>query len=450
MVTDTLESAIGTSISQATTAAHDNVLISIATLASSGLFENYMIYERGGECWFGGDVSRSVILYADRLESLHKGRLAVRQASGKGLIQALVEELSTWKGEWQASGWAGFELAYALNDPTRLNESERAGKVPLFYLCQPKLSVSLNQKNRHIETKNAQLKNSAMKLLDNPRDFHITTQGVEVPGSGIYQKIVNNAVKQIQNGALEKVILSRKLVLDFSPDFVATWLHGRHHNTPSRSFSMKLGGWQASGFSPEIVMSLDRNRIVTTEPLAGTCRRDGFARDDFSRFSKLYSDPKETHEHAISVYLSTSEIKEVCDDSSIAIRQFMERKERGSVQHLASTICGKLKQGLNAWDAFAHIFPAVTASGIPKKAAFKEIRRSEKESRGLYAGAILHVDYHGTLDAALVLRSLLGHEGSAWLQAGAGIVSYSKPERELTETSEKLSSIAPWVVGLET
>ena len=121
MVTDTLESAIGTSISQATTAAHDNVLISIATLASSGLFENYMIYERAGECWFGGDVSRSVILYADRLESLHKGRLAVRQASGKGLIQALVEELSTWKGEWQASGWAGFELAYALNDPTRLN-----------------------------------------------------------------------------------------------------------------------------------------------------------------------------------------------------------------------------------------------------------------------------------------------------------------------------------------
>src|SRR5690606_5242479 len=132
---------------------------------------------------------------------------------------------------------------------------------------------------------------------------------------------------------------------------------------------------------------------------------------------------KETHEHAISVRLSLEEMREVCEPSSVSVRQFMERKVRGSVQHLASTVCGELRSDQNAWHAFASLFPAVTASGIPKREAFLQIRRHEAASRGLYAGAILRVDHDGALDAALVLRSLLGHGQQAWLQAGAGVVS---------------------------
>lgn len=107
---------------------------------------------------------------------------------------------------------------------------------------------------------------------------------------------------------------------------------------------------------------------------------------------------------------------------------------------------GKLGTNFNAWHAFASLFPAVTASGIPKREAFAEISRFEKNRRGLYAGAILRADSDGTLDAALVLRSLLGHQQESWLQAGAGVVKGSQPERELTETSEKFASISPWVV----
>lgn len=209
---------------------------------------------------------------------------------------------------------------------------------------------------------------------------------------------------------------------------------------------MRLAGWQASGFSPEIVVTVDRSGQVVTEPLAGTRRLDGVADADISRFNELFSDIKETHEHAISVRLSLEEMRAVCDPRSVHVHGLMERKLRGSVQHLASTVRGRLREDQNPWHAFAALFPAVTASGIPKREAFEEICRLEPDRRGIYAGAILRVDHDGAFEAALVLRSLLGTGKRSWLQAGAGIVRGSEPERELTETSEKLASVAPWVV----
>lgn len=441
MTADTLES----STSLANTKTH--ALEYAATLANSNLFQDHMVYEQGGECWFGGGVVRSVTLFADRLESRHGETFSIQKIDSSELCQALAKELAGWSGQWQASGWACFELAYALKTPHLLNEEERAGLVPLLYLCQPQISVSLGKGPVRIQTEIPLLEQRVRELLSGPPVFSArAAAGVEVTDSPDYQHAVRGALSKINSGELEKVILSRRLMLDFTPDFVATWLLGRRQNTPSRSFTLNLGGWQASGFSPEIVVSVDKHGQVITEPLAGTRRLDGLAKEDLSRFNELYSDPKETHEHAISVRLSFEEMREVCDPLSVAVRQFMERKERGSVQHLASTVCGELSASSNAWHAFASLFPAVTASGIPKRESFAEIRRHEATSRGLYAGAILRVDHDGTLDAALVLRSLLGHGQQAWLQAGAGVVSASHPERELIETSEKLGSVAPWVV----
>ncbi|HEX7763758.1 MAG TPA: salicylate synthase [Cellvibrio sp.] len=418
-----------------------------AALANSNLFHDYLIYEQGGECWFGGGVVRSITLFADRLESRDGDVTTTHKVNSEDLCQALSKELATWPGQWQAGGWACFELAYALKAPHLLTEEERMGAVPLLYLCQPEVSVSLNKDATRVVTESPHLERQVKALLNRlPSQPGYSAASVEIKDDSMYLDAVSKALDSIHDRTLEKVILSRKLMLDFTPDFVTTWLLGRRQNNPSRSFSLRLAGWQASGFSPEIVVSVDRNGYVTTEPLAGTRRMDGLANEDLLRFNELYSDPKETHEHAISVRLSFSEMQEVCTSSTVAVRQFMERKERGSVQHLASTVCGELKADFNAWHAFASLFPAVTASGIPKRESFAEIRRHEHESRGLYAGAVLRVGYDGVLDAALVLRSLLGHKQQAWLQAGAGVVGASHPERELMETTEKLGSVAPWVV----
>ena len=124
----------------------------------------------------------------------------------------------------------------------------------------------------------------------------------------------------------------------------------------------------------------------------------------------------------------------------------MTVSKRGTVQHLASRVTGKLKPNLTSWHAFKSLFPAVTASGIPKREALAAIRHHEANKRGAYSGSVMIVDSNGSLDAALVLRSLYQQNGQVWLQAGAGIIDQSSPERELEETIEKLSCISRYLV----
>jgi anthranilate synthase component 1/salicylate synthetase len=124
----------------------------------------------------------------------------------------------------------------------------------------------------------------------------------------------------------------------------------------------------------------------------------------------------------------------------------MNVRERGSVQHLASRISGRLATGRRAWDAFDAVFPGVTASGVPKEAALAHIREHEPQPRGLYGAAVITFDHEGTLDAALVLRAIYRQHGLTWLRAGGGIVAQSVPSRELEETTEKLGSVARFLV----
>lgn len=425
------------------------ILARAAALAESNLFSQHLVYEKNGECWFAGGVKRSVTLFANRLEfDSPEGKVIKHLNNSRELCQALEQELKSWRGQWQACGWACFELAYALKCPELLNADESEGREALLFICEPEVSVYLNSEDTHVKTDDPVLQQQVCKTLDEA-EFKQTAgvSGVEIPEDNSYKHAVSQSLTKIHNSGLDKVILSRKVPLDFTPDFTATWLKGRLHNTPARSFTMDLAGWKASGFSPEIVLSVNKEREVTAEPLAGTKRMEGNAEQDINIFNELFKDSKEIHEHAISVKLAVEEMEAVCEAESVVVRKFMGRKQRGSVQHLSSRVSGQLKPEHNLWHAFESLFPAVTASGIQKQAAFAEIRRHESGSRGIYAGAVLRLDHSGELDSALVLRSIMGKGDQAWLQAGAGVVLDSTPEREFTETVEKLSSISPWVVA---
>jgi salicylate synthetase len=131
---------------------------------------------------------------------------------------------------------------------------------------------------------------------------------------------------------------------------------------------------------------------------------------------------------------------------SVIVNELLSIMERGSVQHLASRVSGKLFGGHTAWDALEAVFPGVTASGIPKAAARDYIARTEPSPRGLYAGAVLTASSDGTLDAGLALRTVFEKDGRQWLCAGAGIIAESRPEREYEETCEKLRSVTPHLV----
>jgi salicylate synthetase len=268
---------------------------------------------------------------------------------------------------------------------------------------------------------------------------------VTVDSSG-YRDRVARAVGEITSGRYHKVILSRCVEVPFALDFPSTYRLGRRYNTPVRSFLLRLGGIRAVGYSPELVAAVHRDGAVITEPLAGTrALGRGSALDREAR-EDLESNSKEIVEHAISVRSSFREITEIAEPGTAAVTDFMTVRERGSVQHLGSTISARLDPSSDRMDALEALFPAVTASGIPKAAGVEAILRLDEVPRGLYSGAVVMISSDGGLDAALTLRAAYEHDGKTWLRAGAGIIEASEPEREFEETCEKLSTLAPYLI----
>src|SRR5262249_39341271 len=156
---------------------------------------------------------------------------------------------------------------------------------------------------------------------------------------------------------------------------------------------------------------------------------------------------KEIAEHAISVRSSLQEISEVAEPGTAVVTDFMTVRERGSVQHLGSTINARLDASRDRMDALEALFPAVTASGVPKAAGVDAILRLDELPRGLYSRAVLLVPAAGGPDAALTLRAAYECGGTTWLRAGAGIIEESTTEREFEETCEKLSTLAPYLIA---
>lgn len=269
---------------------------------------------------------------------------------------------------------------------------------------------------------------------------------VREQGATEYRKRVERAIRMIKDGPLEKVILSRKIPIHTDIDLVGTYLAGRRGNTPARSFLLRLGGIEATGFSPHSVLSVTADGWAVTHALAGTRALAEDAEHNERLRANLLRDPKEVYEHAISAKAVIDDLSRVCTPDSLAVTEFMTVRERGSVQHLSSRVVGRLRHGQTAWDAFDAVFPSVTASGVPKEAAYQCIRDVEDGPRQLYGGSVLTVGHDGCMDAALVLRGVYRQNGTAWLQAGAGIVGQSDPDREFEETCEKFDSVARFLV----
>ncbi|UGT71572.1 nocobactin biosynthesis salicylate synthase NbtS [Nocardia gipuzkoensis] len=416
----------------------------MSRLAGADRFGEYVMYERPGEWVFAADPIGSVELDARELRVTWVGQTTTSGWEGNpaGVIDRALGTLPL-DGR-NAYGWIGFEFcAWALEATGHVDP-----RTALAHLMIPRIEVRVSEfgvqvagatpaETGDIHDLIAQSQNTELPRA-HPADIRIDPTG--------YRDRVAEAVGEIQAGRYQKVILSRKVELPFAVDIPATYRLGRAHNTPARSFLLRLGGLEAAGFSPELVASVDDQRVVTTEPLAGTRAFGRGSAADLAAKADLITDPKEIVEHAISVQTSFAEIAAVADPGTPAVSDFMAVRERGSVQHLASTVRGRLAADRSSWDALEVLFPSVTASGIPKRAGVDSVFRLDHDPRGLYSGAVVTVSPTGALEATLVLRAVYQNTEGAWLRAGAGIVGQSRPEREFEETCEKLGSIAPYVV----
>jgi salicylate synthetase len=423
-------------------------LVLSAQLAEAALFDQYVVYEKNGVWLVAGDVLGDVRVDGDHVRARWRG-IESCVARGERPLEQVNEALARMPiANWNAYGWMAFEFAYPKAiTPTAANAES------LLHVFIPKTEVRITANEVTVRSVDeAFLKRVLAVVSSDPKEEKKERLPIDVRADGRreYEGIVAAAVEAINRGELAKVILSRCVAVPFSVDFPGTYISGRRANTPSRSFLLQLGGWKALGFSPEIIVSIDAAGNVATEPLAGTraCGRGDEV--DEARRAELLADPKEVFEHAISVKLAQDELLSCCDQSTVAVEDFMTVKRRGSAQHIASRVKGKLDRDRSAWDALQTLFPAVTASGIPKPAAYERIVALEPEPRGLYAGAVLCIASSGAMDAALVLRALYERSGHAWLRAGAGIVAASRPSREYEETCEKLGSVALHVIPART
>jgi salicylate synthetase len=405
--------------------------------------EDYVVYERDGE-WTLASGARAVIeLDSDELRVVRDDVVQSRQwtgAPGQVLGEA-VDRLLTETD--RLFGWVAFEFsAYRLGLQDRLQPGTPLARVlaprTRFVVTDERIAL-IGADERHAGVVRALL---AGGLGSTPA---ATAVDVRADGSK-YRDRVATAIGEIAAGRYQKVILSRRLELPFAVDFPATYRVGRHNNTPARSFLLRLSGIRALGFSPELVAAVHADGTVITEPLAGTRAFGRGAADDRAAREELESNPKEIVEHAISVKTSIAEIEEVAEPGSAVVLDFMTVRERGSVQHLGSTVGGRLKGSMDRMDALEVLFPAVTASGIPKAPSIDAILRLDEAPRGLYSGAVVMFSADGAMDAALTLRAAYEADGRTWLRAGAGIIAESTPEREFEETCEKLTTLAPYLV----
>jgi salicylate synthase len=425
-------------------APHDPLLTAVR-LARAHHQEVHLVYEAGATWTFCAGALAEIVVDQNHVHytcGTERRSFAWRAQP----LRAVAELLAALPlKDWRAYGWAAFELGR-----TRADGRQPGSAAPLLHLFVPRDEVRITEGRALLRTTGPDSASRLAALLaerPSPPELQGGVPGLDLAVDGdLYRKSVAETVAEIASGAFDKLVLSRTVPVPGLIDMADTFILGRRHNTPARSFLVNLGGMRAAGFSPEMVATVSSDGCVRTQPLAGTRARSASAAENRRLRDELLADPKEIHEHQISVAAAQRELAAVCDPASVAVDEYMVVEERGSVQHLASRLSGRLSAGLDCWDAFAVLFPAITASGVPKPAAVAAAQRLEPTERQMYGGAVLSIDADGTLDAALVLRAVFEQAGRTWLQAGAGIVAQSVPERELEETLEKLRSVAGYLV----
>lgn len=410
----------------------------VGALLRAGLDEEVTLYERNSE-WSLGLGVNAIIEFDGEQVTLTQAQGAVQRWREPVFADAMRTALDALplRGR-RAYGQADFELARVLH-----GLSHEQGK-PLLRLVIPRQEVRIEGQRAVVRGEHdVDLLAANIRALDQEHRGALLGRPLSVPVRGDgehYRRAVSRALEDIHSGMYQKVIVSRQVAIPERLDMVSSYLAGRRVNTPARSFFTSRPGFAAAGFSPETVVEVGADGRISTQPLAGT-RACGETPDQRAVLrSELLGDTKEIAEHAVSVKLALEELKQVCDHDHIALGDFMDICERGPVQHLGSRLSGRLRAGQHCWHAFAALFPAVTASGIPKRESIEAIARLEQCPRGLYSGAVMVLDDEGMLDAALVLRAFYRQGERQWLQAGAGVVALSTPERELEETCEKLTS----------
>ena len=255
-----------------------------------------------------------------------------------------------------------------------------------------------------------------------------------------FMQSVERARQYIIAGDVIQVVLSQRLSLPTPACPFEVYRALRAINPSPYMYYLRLGDAHIVGSSPEMLVRVE-DGTVTTHPIAGTRPRGEDAAADAALEAELRADEKERAEHTMLLDLGRNDIGRVSAPGSVEVGQCMDVERYSHVMHLVSHVSGRLRDGLTCFDALRACFPAGTVSGAPKIRAMEIIAELEPDRRGPYAGAVGYFDLRGNLDTAITIRTIIMKDGVAHVQAGAGIVYDSVPEREYEETLSKAKAL---------
>ena len=270
--------------------------------------------------------------------------------------------------------------------------------------------------------------------------FHFESVGEEssnVPDQR-YMDMVTQGVEHCQLGDTFQVVLSREFRQKFKGDDFTLYRCLRNVSPSPYLFYLDYGDFKILGSSPESQLQVSQN-IATINPIAGTVKRGDSLEEDTRRAEALKADPKEMSEHVMLVDLARNDLSKSSDRVEVAT--YAEIQYFSQVIHLVSKVNGHIYNDKSGIDIYADTFPAGTLSGAPKYRALQIIDHNENTTRNFYGGAVGFLGFDGQVNSAIIIRSILSKNNTLVYQAGAGIVSESKPENELEEVNNKVRAI---------
>lgn len=240
----------------------------------------------------------------------------------------------------------------------------------------------------------------------------------------------------IRAGEIDQAVLSQRFEREISVSGFDIYRALRMINPSPYLFYLKLGETEVVGSSPERLIQI-KDRHMEIHPIAGTRKRGKNEEEDERLAADLLGDEKELAEHEMLVHLAKEDMRKVAEPETIHTPISFQIGKFSHVMHIISKVTGKLASSVRPIEALASAFPAGTVSGAPKERAIEIIRQLEKEPRGIYAGAVCYIDFAGNIDSCIAIRTVVLKDGIAKIQAGAGIVKDSIPEKEYEETMNK-------------
>ncbi len=284
-------------------------------------------------------------------------------------------------------------------------------------------------------------------------DLSAVPQVTSATAPEAYQAAVERVRRHVRDGDAFQVVLSQRFSTPAPVDALDVYRVLRATNPSPYMYRLRFAGstspYDLVGSSPEALVTVTGDRAVVHPP-AGTRPRGATPEEDARFAAELRADPKERSEHVMLVDLARNDLGRVCRPGSVDVVDFMRVERYSHVMHLVSTVFGELREGCDALDVLAATFPAGTVSGAPKPRAMEIIEALEPHRRALYAGTVGYVDAAGDMDMAIAIRTAVLHEGTAYVQAGAGLVADSDPLTEHQECCNKAAAVLRAVAAAAT